>query len=99
MEKLKGLIFLAVVAACVYVGYSNIPPWFHYYQFRDDLDDIARHYTYMSKTDDEIKQMVMTKAQWQDIRLKEDQVTVTRGVDSLGLSVQNRIHVYMTVCC
>ncbi len=97
MEKLKILILLGVVAAGVYVGWSNIPPWFHYYEFRDGLDDISRHNLYVSRSDDEIKQMVITKARSEDIQLKEDQVTVTRGGEGLGITVHYRVHVDMVI--
>jgi hypothetical protein len=97
MQKFKALIFVAIVVALVYVGYSNVPPWWHYYQFRDDLDDISRHYTYVTRTDDELKQIVITKAKEEDISLKEDQVKVSHGNDGLGIVVQYSIHVDMGV--
>ena len=98
MEKLKVVIFLVVVAALVYVAWANVPPWFHYYQFRDDLDDIVRVNSYISaRTDDDIKQIVITKARSEEIQLKEDQVTVSRGPEGLGISVHYNIHVDMGV--
>jgi hypothetical protein len=97
MEKLKIVIFLAVVAALVYVGWANVPPWFHYYQFRDDLDDIVRVNSYLSRSDDELKQIVINKANAEEIHLKEDQVIVSRGPEGLGISVHYSIHVDMGV--
>ena len=97
MEKLKILIFIAVVAACVYVAWVNIPPWVHYYSFRDDLDDIARVNSYTPRTDDEIKQIIITKARGEEIQLKEEQVTVSRGPEGLGLVVHYSVHVDMGV--
>jgi hypothetical protein len=97
MEKLKIVIFLAVVAVLVFVGWSNIPAWFHYYQFRDDLDDIARVNSYVPRNDDEIKQIVISKAHSEDINLKEEQVTVSRGPEGLGIVVRYSIHVDMGV--
>ena len=97
MEKLKIVIFLAVVAALVFVGWSNVPPWVHYYSFRDDLDDIARVNSYSQRSDDDLKQLVINKARGEEINLKEDQVTVSRGPEGLGLSVHYRVHVDMGV--
>jgi hypothetical protein len=97
MGKLKILIFLAVVAVLVYVGWANIPPWFHYYQFRDDLDDIARVNSYVQKSEEDLKQIVINKARAEDIQLKEDQITVSRGLDGLGITVHYSIHVDMGV--
>jgi hypothetical protein len=97
MAKLKGFIAIAVVAGAFYVAWNVIPPYFNNYQFQDALDDIARKNTYTTVTDDDIKKMVVTKADTEDIKLKEDQVIVTRKGDGLGISVKYKIHVDMVV--
>ncbi|MGZ4830735.1 MAG: DUF4845 domain-containing protein [Candidatus Angelobacter sp.] len=97
MGKLKGLIVLGFVVGCFYVAWNMIPPYFNNYQFQDALDDIARKNSYTTASDDEIKKMVVTKADSEDIKIKEDQVVVTRTRDGLGLTVKYRIHVEMVV--
>jgi hypothetical protein len=97
MEKLKVFIMLAVVAAGIYVAWSMVPPYFHNYQFQDDLDDVVRINSYLARTDEDIKAQVIKKALNEDISLKEDQITVTRGGEGLGISVRYRIHVDMMV--
>src|SRR5882757_7485810 len=97
MGKLKGLIALAVVFGGFYVAWNMIPPYFNNYQFQDALDDIARKNSYTTLSEDDIKKMVVTKADTEDIKLKEDQVSVTRTRDGLGISVKYRIHVDMVV--
>ena len=86
---------LAIMAAGIYVAWSMVPPYFHNYQFQDDLDDVVRINSYLARSDDDIKQQVIKRAQNQDINLKEDQVIVTRGGEGLGISVRYRIHVDM----
>ena len=71
-----------------YVAWNVIPPYFNNYQFQDALDDIARKNSYTTATDDDIKKMVVTKADTEDIKLREDQVIVTRKGDGLGISVK-----------
>ncbi|HWG40399.1 MAG TPA: DUF4845 domain-containing protein [Candidatus Acidoferrales bacterium] len=97
MAKLKGFIAIGVVVAAFYVAWNVIPPYFNNYQFQDALDDIARKNTYTTISDDDIKKMVVTKADTEDIKLREDQVTVTRKGDGLGISVKYQIHVDMVV--
>jgi len=41
--------------------------------------------------------MVIKKAEEEDIALKEDEVTVSRGGNGLGISVKYRIHIEMMV--
>ncbi len=97
MAKLKGFIAIGVVVAAFYVAWNVIPPYFNNYQFQDALDDIARKNTYTTISDDDLKKIVVTKADTEDIKLKEDQVTVTRRGDGLGISVKYKIHVDMVV--
>ncbi|HEY2394126.1 MAG TPA: DUF4845 domain-containing protein [Candidatus Angelobacter sp.] len=74
-----------------------VPPYFNNYQFQDALDDIARKNSYTTLSEDDVRKMVVTKADTEDIKLKEDQVSVTRTRDGLGISVKYRIHVDMIV--
>ena len=97
MGKLKMLLILVIVFGSIYVGMELIPPYFHNYQFQDDLDDIARRNSYTSKTDDDIKDMVIRKADAAQIPLKEEQIVITRSGDGLGISVHYRIHVDMII--
>jgi len=97
MGKLKGLIALGVVFAGFYVAWNMIPPYFNNYQLQDALDDIARKNSYTTASDDDIKKIVVSKADAEDIKIKEDQVVVTRMRDGLGLTVKYRIHVDMVV--
>jgi len=97
MGKLKGLIFLGIVAAGVYVGWNMIPPYFNNYQLQDDLDDIARRNSYTQTNEDGVKQIVITKAKADDVTLKDENITVTRGPDGLGISVHYRVHLDMVV--
>ncbi len=97
MSKLNGLIGLLVIAAGFYIAWNMIPPYFNHYNFQDGLDDIARKETYNGAKDDDIKQMVVLKAKSMDIPIKEDQVTVSRNGNNLGISVKYHVHVDMVV--
>jgi hypothetical protein len=97
MAKLKGFIALGVVVAAFYVAWNVIPPYFNNYQLQDALDDIARKNSYTGLSDDDIKKTVVTKASSEDIKLREDQVIVTRTQDGLGISVKYQVHVDMVV--
>ena len=86
-----------IVVGSFYVAWNMIPPYFNNYQLQDALDDIARKNSYTTLTDDDIKKIVVTKAETENIKLKEDQVVITRTRDGLGISVKYRIHVDMIV--
>ena len=97
MGKLKGLIALLIIAGGFYVGWKMIPPYFHKYEFQDDLDEIARRNSYTHKTDDEVRASVIQQAGTRDIALREEQVNITRNVDGIGISVRYRVHVDMVM--
>jgi len=97
MAKLKGFIAIGVVVAAFYVAWNVIPPYFNNYQLQDALDDIARKNSYTGLSDDDIKKTVVTKASTEDIKLREDQVIVTRTQDGLAISVKYQVHVDMVV--
>jgi hypothetical protein len=97
MAKLKGLIALGIVVGCIYVAYNLVPPYFNNYQFQDALDDIARKYSYAIVADDDLKKIVVTKADSEDIKIQENQVVITRTQNGLGITVNYRIHVDMIV--
>ena len=93
MEKLKVLVFAVIVVAALYYGWNMIPPYFHNYQFQDDLDDICRVATYNPRGDEDLKAAVISKARTRDITLKEDQISITRMPSGIGIAVKYRVHV------
>ena len=95
--KTRLLVFLLMVGVAVYIAWSLLPPRFHNSQLQDDLDDIVRRATYSPISDDDVKRIVISKAQSEDIALKEDQITVARGGMGLTISVHYRVHVDMIV--
>jgi uncharacterized protein DUF4845 len=97
MGKVKALIGLVVILGGFYVAWNMVPPYFNNYQFQDALDDIARKGSYTAQTDDDIKKAVIAKAETEDIKLREDQIVVSRVRDMLGITVKYRIHVDMVV--
>jgi hypothetical protein len=97
MEKVKALIGLLIIAAGFYYAWNMIPPHFHNSQFQDDLDDVARRTTYTSVSDDDIKKLVIRKAENNDIILKEDQIIIERVGPAVTLSVHYRVHVDLKV--
>ena len=97
MGKLKGLIALLIVVGGFYVGWMMIPPYFHKYEFQDDLDEIARRNSYTHKTDEEVRASVIQQAGTRDIALREEQVNITRNMDGIGISVRYHVHVDMVM--
>jgi uncharacterized protein DUF4845 len=98
MGKVKAIIGFGVLIAGIYVCWNMIPPYFHNYSFRDDLDEIARRVSYTpNKTDDEIRAQVIKQAGEDGVQLKEDEITLSRDGAGLGITVHYQVHVDMMV--
>jgi hypothetical protein len=95
MGKLKGILGLLIVAGSFYFAWNMVPPYFHNYQLQDDLDDIARHNTYTTKGEDDIRELVINKASSYNVDVKPEQVLVTRSSDGVGISVHYSVHLDM----
>jgi hypothetical protein len=95
--KLRLAAFLLIVVIGVYVAWNLIPPRFHNSQLQDDLDDIVRRASYSSISEDDLKRMVISKAQSDDIVLKEDQIVIARGGFGVTISVHYKVHVDLIV--
>jgi len=95
MGKLKGALALIIIVGGFYVGWEIVPPYFHNYEFQDDLDDVARVNSYTHKTDEDIKTLVIQKADNLGITLKGEEISVSRTIDGMGISVHYHVHVDM----
>jgi hypothetical protein len=95
--KGRLVVFLLIIAIGIFVAWNMIPPRFHNSQLQDDLDDIVRRVSYSSFSDDDIKRIVISKAQSEDIVLKEDQITIAKVPAGLAISVHYQVHVDMIV--
>jgi hypothetical protein len=97
MGKVKAIVGFLLVFGGIYLGWKLIPPYFHNYEFQDDLDEIARRNSYTQKTDDDVRAVVIQTASGLEIPLKEEQVTISRTGDGMGITVHYRVHVDMIV--
>ena len=93
--KLKAVIGILIIVGGIYVAWNMVPPYFHNYQFQDDLDEVARTNSYMRRSDDDVRATVIKKAEALGIPLKEDQIIINRLADGLGISVHYHVHVDM----
>jgi hypothetical protein len=91
--RLRGLILILVIVVGIYVAYKMLPPLFTKYQLQEDLDDIARIASYRVISDEDLKAQVISRAQGENILLKEDQITISRATGALGITVHYKVTV------
>jgi len=82
------LIRLLILIGLIYVGAQIVPPYFRYYQYRDDIKQEARFAS--THTDDVIRQNIVTNAD--SLGMPEDayHVKIARSQSAI------RIRVYYT---
>ena len=97
MATLKLLLGIGAFVAVIVLGIAFIPPYFANYQFEDILKNEALAATYSSRTEDDIKGVVLKKAKELDIPLTEKQVMVNRtgsnGAGTLTISAYYTVDV------
>ncbi|HZQ22766.1 MAG TPA: hypothetical protein VFA89_08190 [Terriglobales bacterium] len=97
MGTIKAFTGIAAIVIAIYVSWLLIPPYFANYQFEDDLHNIAISNTYGNKTEDDIRDVVFSKAKALEIPLSKEQIKVTKtgpsNAGSLEIEVDYSVHV------
>jgi hypothetical protein len=93
MKSVRALIGLAVVVMAVYVGWNMITPYFNNYKLQDVIAAEARTDTYSSRSEDQIREIVVQKAKDLDIALTPEQITVTRNGQTVSIEVNYTVHI------
>jgi hypothetical protein len=78
MGTIKLFLGVFVIVGGMYVAIKVAPPYFYNYEFQDDIRDEATRDSYSPKTEGDIRQAVLKKAQHYDIPLTEDGIQVQR---------------------
>ncbi len=79
MKTIKLVFSLGVLALLIYSGWQVVPPYFYSFQFQDAIDNEARISSYTnSRTEDDIKNSVLKKAQDLEIPLTAEGIQVQR---------------------
>ena len=99
MGTIKLVLGFGVIVAAVLFGIAFIPPYFANYQFEDQLKTEALAATYTTRTEEEIKTVILRKAKDLDIPLEDKQVKVVRtgnmGTGTLSITADYTIPVSM----
>lgn len=97
MGTVKLLLGVAVIAALIIVGVQVIPPYFNNYQFEDALNNEALAGTYSTKSEDDLRAIVLKNAKEMDIPLTSQDVKVMRsggvGTGALVIEANYTVHV------
>ncbi len=93
LRHLKLIIGLAIFAGIIYFGYKLIPPYFENYQLQDAIDNEALLNTYTQKTEGEIRDTVIRKAQELNIPLDSSQITVQRSYNYVQIQADYTVHI------
>jgi hypothetical protein len=90
----KLVATLAILALLIFLSVKLGPPYFANYEFKEDLDSMARLATYaQNKTAEDLKQDVIAKGKEDDVLLKDDDVVVERTPNGVNIKVNYSVHV------
>jgi hypothetical protein len=88
MATLKLIFGFALFAALALVGLKVIPPYFANYELEDSIKTEALQATYTTRTEEDIREVVIKQARNYDIELTPKQVKVSR-VGGFGAGTLN----------
>ena len=99
MKTLRMLFGIFVLVAAVYVGYHLFTPYFNNYQFQDAVETEARMNTYSSvrKSDEEIRDGLLKKAEELDVPVTRDQIRIDRRGREYIITADYTVHVELPV--
>jgi hypothetical protein len=88
MGTIKLVVGVAVIVALFYGAWLLIPPYFANYQFEDQIKNTAMGGTYSTKSDDELREIVLKDAKDLEIPVTKNQIRVSRiGTNATGLAI------------
>ena len=88
MGSMKALLGLLLVVIAAYVAFQFIPPYFNNYQFRDDIQTIAKFAPANPKSsEEEIRNEVLKKAQSYGLPVTMEQIRVAKDGSSVSINV------------
>lgn len=94
MKRIKALAGLLLVVVGFYLAWELLPPYFANYQLQDAIENEARLDSYNpNKTDADIKNSIVKAARDLDIRLKPEDVVISRDGPNLLISASYTVHV------
>jgi hypothetical protein len=97
MGTIKAIMGFVAIIAVIVVGFQVLPPYFANYQFEDTLNNEALAATYSSKTDEDVRAVVLKKAQEMEIPITREQIKVQRtgsqGVGTLAIAADYTVRV------
>lgn len=95
MEEFKGdssgrlriglLLFLALLSACIYLGFELAPYWIHAYAMKDFIAERAR--TAELSSDETIRAAIIAKADQLGIALTDHDIEIDRSPTAVSISI------------
>ena len=98
MKQFKALFGLFVVVVAFYLAFKLMPPYYNQLQFQDAVDQEARTQSYsVGKSEQDIRNLVLRRAQENDIPITADQIQVQRNGAEVIINVDYVVHVDLPV--
>ncbi len=98
MKTVRMLFGLFVIAAVLFVVWKVVPAYFANYQFEEVVDDTARSAAVdQRRSTDQIRDVVLKKAQSFELPVKAEDIQVTRNENEVLINVEYVVHVDVPV--
>jgi hypothetical protein len=94
-SRLKGILWLVILAALAYGLYKSVPHFFANYQLEDSMRTAARFANVQRKTEDELRDDIYRKVQELDIPARREDIKVELTSRNCRISVKYAVEVQL----
>jgi hypothetical protein len=97
MKELRAIFFLLIVVVGGFAMYKILPAYWGDFKLGRLLEEQAVIYTYATKSDQEIANAIVEKAQGINVPLSPEQVKVQRLPGELAITAEYVVHVDLPI--
>lgn len=95
--RLKTVLFLAVFAAAIFIGFKTLPAYVAEYQLADKMQETARFAIVQRQSEDQVRETIFKVIQDLNIPCKKENIKVTTTNNLVTITVDYRVPVDLIV--
>jgi hypothetical protein len=95
--RLKTVLFLAIFASAIFVGFKTLPAYVAEYQLADKMQETARFAVVQRQSEEQVRETIFKVIQDLNIPCKKEDIKVTTSSSGVTIAVDYRVPVDLIV--
>ncbi len=93
MKTVRALVGLLVLVGVIYGSWLVVPVYLHNYQLEDAMGDEARINSYTTKSEEDMRESIYSKAKEMEMPITREQINVRREGATVNIWIDYSVHV------